>query len=117
MQRLGLIHKLVIVFPPVDDIIRRWNTLRGRHRESQDFILPEAIDPRKTLTLAYEADGTPVVIVGKRGEWSYETALRLAALFALPGARLQDAFPRSTAVRVSAIPSSAGSGERATREA
>ena len=117
VQRLGLIHKLVIVFPPVDDIIRRWNTLRGRHRESQDFILPEAIDPRKTLTLAYEADGTPVVIVGKRGEWSYETALRLAALFALPGARLQDAFPRSTAVRVSAIPSSAGSGERATREA
>jgi hypothetical protein len=92
VRRLGLMHKLVIVFPPVDDISRRWNTLRGRHRESQEFALPEAVDPRKTLALVYQADGTPVAIVGKRGEWSYETALRLAALFAQPGTRLLEAF-------------------------
>jgi hypothetical protein len=116
VHRLGLMHKLVIVFPPVDDISRRWNTLRGRHRESQDFTLPEAIDPRKTLALAYEADGTPVVIVGKRGEWSYETALRLAAFFSLPATRLQEAFPRSTDVRVVEMPSPSGSVERATRK-
>ena len=79
------------------------------------FDLPDAVDPRTTLALAYEADGTPVAIVGKRGERSYETALRLAALFAQPGGRLQEAFPRSKDVRASQLPSPLAVPERPPR--
>jgi hypothetical protein len=105
VHRLGLLHKLVLVFPTVDDISRRWNALVVRHRDSHDFALPDAVEPTKTLALAYEADGSPVAIVGNRGEWAYETALRLAALFARPGARLQEAFPKLKEIRVAEIAS------------
>jgi len=105
----------VLVFPPVDDISRRWNALRARHRDSDDFDLPDAVDPRTTLVLAYQAEGTPVAIVGKRGEWSYETALRLAALFAQPGGRLQEAFPRTKDVRVPELASPLAAPERPPR--
>ena len=109
VHRLGLLHRLVLVFPAVDDVSRRWNTLVARHRDSPDFALPDAVEPAKTLALTYEADGTPVAIVGKRGEWAYEAALRLAALFARPGARLQEAFPKLKEVRVPEIAASVAS--------
>jgi len=41
--------------------------------------------------------------VGRRGEWAYEAALRLAALFARPGGRVQEAFPKLKEVRVPEI--------------
>jgi hypothetical protein len=115
VHRLGLLHKLVLVFPAVDDISRRWNALRARHREADGFALPDAVDPRNTLALAYEGDGTPIAIVGKRGEWSYETAVRLAALFAQPGGRLQEAFPRIKDVRAPELPSPLAAPDRAPR--
>jgi hypothetical protein len=103
IHRLSLLHKLVLVFPAVDDVSRRWNTLRVRHGDSHEFALPDAIDPIKTLALTYQADGSPVAIVGKRSEWAYEAALRLAALFAQPGVRVQEAFPKLREIRVPEI--------------
>ena len=99
----------------MDDISRRWNALRSRHRESADFALPDAVDPRHTLAFVYEGDDTPVAIVGKRGEWSYETALRLAALFALPGGRLQEAFRRAKDVRAPELTLPLAAPERTPR--
>lgn len=102
VQRLGLLHKLVLLFPAVDDISHRWNVLRSRQGEAPDVQLPDAIDPKSTLALVFEVDASPVAITGSRGEWSYETALRLAALFAQPGGVLQEHFPRVKEVRAGA---------------
>jgi hypothetical protein len=99
VHRLGLLHKVILAFPPVDDIGRRWNTLHARQRDWQESAVYDGMEPTRTLAVAYEADGAPVAIVGRRGEWSYETALRLAATFAQPGVRLQDRFPRVNDVR------------------
>ncbi len=82
VQRLALLHKLVLVFPPVADVSRRWHALVAREGEAGCSVLPSALEPTRTLALAFDAAGTPIALEGPRGEWSYETAVRLAAVFA-----------------------------------
>jgi hypothetical protein len=45
--------------------------------------LPDEVRPEQTLALIYADDLTPIIIEGKRDEWSYQTALRLGGMLAI----------------------------------
>ena len=77
LRDLAQLHKLILLFPPADDVVNRWVTLIGRDQASGLPILPGEIRPEATLALIYADDLTPLVIEAKRDEWSYETALRI----------------------------------------
>jgi hypothetical protein len=83
LRDLAQLHKLILLFPPADDVVNRWTTLVGRDRASGMPILPGEIRPEQTLALIYADDLTPLIIEGKRDEWSYETALRIGGMLAI----------------------------------
>jgi hypothetical protein len=83
LRDLGQLHKLILVFPPADDVVDRWHTLLGRTRAVETSILPDEVRPEQTLALIYADDLTPIIIEGKRDERSYETALRLGGMLAI----------------------------------
>lgn len=83
LRDLAQLHKLILLFPPADDVVNRWATLVGRDQASGLPILPGGIRPEATLALIYADDLTPLVIEAKRDEWSYETALRIGGMLAI----------------------------------
>ena len=83
LRDLAQLHKLILLFPPADDVVNRWATLVGRDQASGLPILPGEIRPEATLALIYADDLTPLVIEAKRDEWSYETALRIGGMLAI----------------------------------
>ncbi len=83
LRDLGQLHKLILLFPPADDLVIRWQTLRGHDRASETPILPDEVQPERTLAVIYADDLTPIVVEGKRDEWSYQTALRLGGVLAI----------------------------------
>ena len=83
LRDLGQLHKLILLFPPVDDVVNRWATLVARDQASGLPILPGEVRPEATLALIYADDLTPLVIEAKRDEWSYETALRIGGMLAI----------------------------------
>jgi hypothetical protein len=86
VHRLALLQKLVLLFPPATDIEHRWQTLRSRAVVETATSLPEVLDPRRVLAVVWDAAGQPLTLEGRRTEWAYETALRIAADLALPRA-------------------------------
>jgi hypothetical protein len=80
---LGQLHKLLVVFPPVDDLAARWSRSLDNDRQSGTPMLPPGIEPDRTLALIYADDMTPIVVTGPRDEWSYETALRIGGMLAI----------------------------------
>ena len=83
LRDLGQLHKLILLFPPSDDVVNRWATLVARDQASGLPILPGEVRPEATLALIYADDLTPLVIEAKRDEWSYETALRIGGMLAI----------------------------------
>jgi hypothetical protein len=83
LRDLGQLHKLILLFPPADDVVQRWQTVLGRDRAAENPILPDQVRPERTLALIYADDLTPIIIEGKRDEWSYQTALRLGGMLAI----------------------------------
>jgi hypothetical protein len=83
LRDLSQLHKLILLFPPSDDIVTRWQTLLTIDRASAQPVLPQDVRPAQTLALIYADDLTPIVILGGRDEWSYETAVRIAAMLAI----------------------------------
>jgi hypothetical protein len=83
LRDLGQLHKLILLFPPADDVVKRWHTLLGRDRAEETPILPDEVRPEQTLALIYADDLTPIIVEGKRDEWSYQTALRLGGMLAI----------------------------------
>ena len=83
LRDLGQLHKLILLFPPADDVVNRWLTLLGHDRTAGSPFLPDAVRPEQTLALIYADDLTPIIIEGKRNEWSYQTALRLGGMLAI----------------------------------
>jgi hypothetical protein len=83
LRDLGQLHKLILLFPPADDVVNRWHTLLGRDRAEETPILPDEVRPEQTLALIYADDLTPIIVEGKRDEWSYQTALRLGGMLAI----------------------------------
>jgi hypothetical protein len=83
LRDLGQLHKLILLFPPADDVVNRWHTLLGRDRAAETPILPDELRPEQTLAVIYADDLTPIIIEGKRDEWSYQTALRLGGMLAI----------------------------------
>ena len=83
LRDLGQLHKLILLFPPADDVVNRWLTLLGHDRTAGIPFLPDAVRPEQTLALIYADDLTPIIIEGKRNEWSYQTALRLGGMLAI----------------------------------
>ena len=83
LRDLGQLHKLILLFPPADDVANRWHTLLGHDRTAVTPFLPNAVRPEQTLALIYADDLTPIIIEGKRDEWSYQTALRLGGMLAI----------------------------------
>lgn len=83
LRDLGQLHKLILLFPPADDVVNRWLTLLGHDRTAVTPFLPDAVRPEQTLALIYADDLTPIIIEGKRDEWSYQTALRLGGMLAI----------------------------------
>jgi hypothetical protein len=83
LRDLAQLHKLILLFPPADDVVNRWFTLLGHDRTTGTPFLPDAVRPEQTLALIYADDLTPIIIEGKRDEWSYQTALRLGGMLAI----------------------------------
>ena len=83
LRDLGQLHKLILLFPPADDVVNRWLTLLGHDRTAESPFLPDSVRPEQTLALIYADDLTPIIIEGKRNEWSYQTALRLGGMLAI----------------------------------
>ncbi len=83
LRDLEQLHKLILLFPPADDVENRWRTLLAHDRAATIPILPDAVRPERTLALIYADDLTPIIIEGKRDEWSYQTALRLGGMLAI----------------------------------
>ena len=54
-----------------------------RDRTAATPFLPVAVRPEQTLALIYADDLTPIIVEGKRDEWSYQTALRLGGMLAI----------------------------------
>jgi hypothetical protein len=82
IRALGQLHKLILLFPPADDLATRWQTLMTRDA-MLGSVLPPVVRPDRTLALIYADDLTPIIIEAKRDEWSYETALRLGGMLAI----------------------------------
>lgn len=83
LRDLAQLHKLILLFPPADDVVNRWLTLFARDRATEHPILPDQVRPQETLALIYADDLTPIIIEGRRDEWSYETALRIGGMLAI----------------------------------
>jgi hypothetical protein len=83
LRDLAQLHKLILLFPPTDDVVNRWLALFARDRATGFPILPDAVRPQQTLALIYADDLTPIIIEGARDEWSYETAVRIGGMLAI----------------------------------
>ena len=80
---LGQLHKLLVVFPPVEELADRWSRSLQNEERTGASLLPLALQPDRTLALIYADDLTPIVVIGGRDEWSYETAVRIGGMLAI----------------------------------
>jgi hypothetical protein len=83
VRDLEQLHKLIVVFPPTDDVATRWKAVRNDDLATSRPMLPDTVRPDRTLALIYADDLTPILIEGDNDERSYETALRLGGILAI----------------------------------
>lgn len=83
LRDLAQLHKVILLFPPADNVVSRWLALFARDRATGLPILPDGVRPQQTLAVIYADDLTPIIIEGPRDEWSYETAVRIGGMLAI----------------------------------
>lgn len=87
-HRLRLLRKLVLIFPPAENLDQRWRALLSHTDAAGLVVLPDDLDVSRVVALGWDVDERPVALEGPRTEWAYETALRV-----MPAATVARAEP------------------------
>lgn len=111
LERLAasnLLSRTIVVVPPVKpgEVNQRWATLHSTAAKAMS-MLPEAIDAKHTLALAFPAGAPPQLVTStRRDDWAYEAAID-AAVASTVGVKARSLASRQRSLHASDAPRSA----------